>query len=72
MPDVASSSSALKQAVKEALLETLHENRDLLRDVLVEVLEDYALSEAIRDGERSPAVGRDDVMAVLGTQPQAR
>ena len=44
---------ALKRALKAALVETLQEQRDLLRDVFTEVLEDFALTEAIHDGQKT-------------------
>jgi type I restriction-modification system DNA methylase subunit len=56
---------ALKEALKEALSETLHEHRDLFREVFEEVLEDFALVEAIREGEDTEAVDRDQIMEML-------
>jgi len=60
---------ALKEALKEALSETLHEHRDLFREVFEEVLEDFALVEAIREGENTEAVDRDRIMEMLGETP---
>ncbi len=40
-----------KQALKEAISETLHENRELLLEIFAEALEDFALAEAIREGQ---------------------
>lgn len=57
---------ALKEALKEALSETLHEHRDLFREVFEEVLEDFALVEAIREGEDTEPVDRDQIMEILG------
>lgn len=56
---------ALKQAMKEALAETLVEQRDLFRSVFYEVLEDFALSEAIREGEETELVDRDQIFKTL-------
>jgi hypothetical protein len=56
---------ALKQALKEALVETLHEQRDLLHDVFTEVLEDFALAEAIREGQKTKNATRDEVFRIL-------
>lgn len=56
---------ALKEALKEALSETLHEHRDLFRDIFEEVLEDFALVEAIREGEDTETVDRDRIMEIL-------
>jgi type I restriction-modification system DNA methylase subunit len=60
---------ALKEALKEALSETLHEHRDLFREVFEEVLEDFALVEAIREGEDTETVDRDQIMETLGETP---
>lgn len=56
---------SLKQAVKEALAETLSEKREFLHGIFAEVLEDFALSEAIRDGRETKFVERDEVLQVL-------
>ena len=56
---------ALKKALKEALAETLHEERALLRDVFAEVLEDFALAEAIREGQQTESIERTEVFDIL-------
>jgi DNA gyrase/topoisomerase IV subunit B len=56
---------ALKQALKEALAETLREQRDLLHEVFTEVLEDFALAEAIREGQKTKRASRKEVFAIL-------
>jgi type I restriction-modification system DNA methylase subunit len=60
---------ALKDALKEALSETLHEHRDLFREVFEEVLEDFALVEAIREGEDTEPVDRNQIMEILKESP---
>jgi hypothetical protein len=57
--------AALKGALKEALAETLQEQRDLLHDVFVEVLEEFAMAEAIRDGQQTRKVPRTAVSRSL-------
>jgi hypothetical protein len=54
-----------KQALKEALTETLQEQRELLHEVFAEVLEDFALAEAIREGQKTKKVAWDEVFRVL-------
>ncbi len=49
----------LKLALKEALAETLQEQRALVQEVFAEVLEDFALGEAIREGEKSGSAPRE-------------
>ena len=55
----------LKQAMKEALAETFAEQRDLFREVVAEALEDFALAEAIEEGQQSEKVSRERVFDVL-------
>ncbi len=65
MPQAKLPNNALKRALKEALAETLHEQRELLHEVFAEVLEDFALAEAIREGEKSKRASRDEVFRLL-------
>ena len=57
--------AAFKQLLKEALAETLDEKRELLYEVFTEVLEDLAFAEAIRDGQETEEVSRDEIFDVL-------
>lgn len=59
----------MKNAFKDALVEVLHEQRDTLREVLAEVLEDSALAEAVRQGQDSKLVDRDEVFRILEAKP---
>jgi hypothetical protein len=54
-----------KQALKEALAETLHEQRDFLHEIFAEVLEDFAMTEAIREGQQTKMATREEVFRVL-------
>lgn len=56
---------ALKKALKEVFVETLQEQRELLHEVFAEVLEDFALAEAIREGQKGKRASRDEVFRVL-------
>jgi len=58
-------SDALKHALKEALSETLLEQRDLFRDIFEEVLEDFALAEAIREGQETERARRDEIFDMI-------
>ena len=65
MPDTVVRKEELEQAMKEALLETVAEQRDVLRELVAEVLEDFALGEAMREGEATDIVDRERVFALL-------
>ena len=59
----------LKRAIKEALVEALQEQRDLLHEVFAEVLEDFALAEAIREGQKTKHISGDEVRRILQSTP---
>ncbi len=65
MPQPTINPNMLKQLMKEAMAETFKEQRNLLHDIFVEVLEDFAMTEAIRDGQKTDEVSRDDVFQIL-------
>ena len=65
MAPVTLDEAQVKELVKQALVEVLQERRDLLRDVVAEVVEDLGLMRAIREGESTGAVGRDEVLRTL-------
>lgn len=65
MPRTALTENALKEVLKEALKETLQEQRGLLHEVFAEVLEDFALAEAIREGQKTKRATREEVFRVL-------
>ena len=58
-------SEAFKRVLKEAITETLREQRDLLYEVFAEVLEDFALAEAIREGQQTEPARREEVLDIL-------
>ena len=58
-------SEAFKRVLKEALSETLREQRDLLYEVFADVLEDFALAEAIREGQQTEPATRAEVLGIL-------
>lgn len=65
MPRTALTENTLKEVLKEALKETLREQRGLLHEVFAEVLEDFALAEAIREGQKTKRATREEVFRVL-------
>ncbi len=55
----------IRELLKEVLLELIETRRDVFQDILLEAVEDAGLLEAIKEGESSESVGRDEVMAIL-------
>jgi hypothetical protein len=55
----------VRELLKELLLELIETRRDVFQDILLEVVEDAGLIEAIKAGESSDSVDRDEIMAIL-------
>jgi hypothetical protein len=55
----------LKELFKEALVEVLEERKDILSELLADALEDIVLARAIREGESTEPVSRQDIFKLL-------
>ncbi|MDH5704132.1 MAG: hypothetical protein OEY99_07940, partial [Aigarchaeota archaeon] len=51
----------IKELFKQAFVELLQERKDLLYELVAEIIEDFALVEAIREGEETEPVRREEV-----------
>ena len=55
----------LKELLKEALVEVLEQRREWFSILVAEALEDVALVQAIKEGETSEVVSRDEIFDLL-------
>lgn len=55
----------LKEVFKAALIEAVQEHKEIFYDLFFEILEDIALAEAIKEGEKSPEVSKQQVFDAL-------
>ena len=55
----------VKELFKQAVLELFQERKDLLYDLFAEVIEDFALADAIREGESTETASRAEVFQIL-------
>ena len=58
----------LKALMKETLLEVLEEGREEFSQLLLEIFEDLALSRAIREGEATTTVDRQEILDIIAGQ----
>ena len=58
----------LKQLLKEALVEVLEQRREWFSTLMAEALEDVALVQAIKEGEPTDIVSRDEIFDLLGAK----
>ena len=68
MQQIIDDKNQLKEVFKQAFAELLQERRDLLYDVFTEVLEDIALANAIKEGEATEIVSREQVFKILESE----
>jgi hypothetical protein len=58
----------LKALLKETLIEVLEERREEFSQLLLEIFEDLGLSRAIREGEATPTVDRQEILDIIAGQ----
>ncbi len=68
MQQIIEDENQLKEVFKQAFAELLQERRDLLYDVFSEVLEDIALANAIKEGENTEIVGKEEVFQIVESE----
>jgi len=59
----------IKELFKQALVELLQERKDLFYELAAEIVEDFALLRAIKEGEETATVGKEEVFRVLEGVP---
>lgn len=55
----------LRALFREVLMEVLDQRRDWFLSVVTEALEDIALVQAIKEGEQTEDVSRDEIFQIL-------
>lgn len=55
----------LKKIFKEALVEILEDRKETLYELIVEAIEDIALAHAIREGEGTKPVSKQEIFTLL-------
>lgn len=68
MQQMIADKNQLKEVFKQALTELLQEQRGLLYDIFAEVLEDIAMVNAIKEGEATAIVSRNQVFEILESE----
>ncbi len=58
----------LKALLKDILVELLEERREEFSDLLLEALEDLALARAIREGEGTGLVNKQEILRIIAGQ----
>ena len=57
--------SKLKELMKQALVEVLEDRKEVIYDILSELIEDIGLAHAIKEGEATESVGKQEILDIL-------
>jgi hypothetical protein len=57
--------SRFKELMKQALVEALEDRKEMIYDMLSEVIEDIGLAHAIKKGEATESVGKQEILDIL-------
>jgi len=57
--------STLKDLMKQAVVEVLEDRKEMIYDLLSEVIEDIGLAHAIKEGEPSESVDKQEILDIL-------
>ena len=60
--------SRLKQILKEALIEAIEEKKDVFHELIVEAIEDIGMIHAIREGQNTETVSKQEIFDILEGQ----
>ncbi len=55
----------IKELFKQAMMEFFEEQKDIFYDLVAEVIEDTALVNAIKEGESTDTVSKDEILEIL-------
>ena len=69
MSEITLDETKLKELLKAAIFELLKEQKELFSEILTEALEDIGMENAIKEGENTETVGREQIFKILKRQP---
>ena len=55
----------LKNLLKETLIEVIEQKKGLFHDIVAEVIEDIAITNAIKEGESTESISREEVFSII-------
>ena len=59
----------LKNLLKETLIEVIDQKRDMFHDIVAEAIEDIALTNAIKEGESTESISREEIFNIIKNKP---
>ena len=65
MAEITLDETKLKELLKTAILELLQEQKEEFSELLTEALEDIGMKNAIKEGEKTETVSREQIFQIL-------
>lgn len=69
MSEITLDETKLKELLKAAIFELLREQKEVFSEILTEALEDIGMENAIKEGENTETVSREQIFKMLKRQP---
>jgi len=69
MNEITLEETKLKELLKTAIVELLTEQKEVFSEILTEALEDIGMETAIKEGENTETVSREQIFNILNKQP---
>ena len=69
MSEITLDETKLKELLKAAIFELLTEQKEVFSEILTEALEDIGMETAIKEGENTETVSREQIFNILKIQP---
>ncbi len=68
MTDLTLDENKLKELLKMALFELMQEKKEIFSELFAEILEDVGMENAIKEGENTEIVSREEIFKILNRQ----
>ena len=65
MTEIILNETQSKELLKTAILELMQEQKEVFSEILVEALEDIGMENAIKEGENTEIVSREQIFKIL-------
>ncbi|WP_199248414.1 hypothetical protein [[Phormidium] sp. ETS-05] len=65
MTEIILNETQIKELLKTAILELMQEQKEVFSEILVEALEDIGMENAIKEGENTEIVSREQIFKIL-------
>ena len=69
MSEITLDETKLKELLKTAILELVQEEKEVFSELFAEVLQDIGMENAIKEGENTEIVSREEIFKILDRKP---